>query len=244
MRFFFFSFLLSMSFGVDGYAQGGFVFGFKGGLTLGLQNWNGLEQDPLFKYHGIAFIESLDEANDAFAIFVQAGYHLKGSAIRNRNFFNPISGNVYRPPAREFLFHNLSLTFGGKRKYPYGDAKVYYLLGIRGEYTITTNLDAYQAFNEANPAYSIYPWPFFVNRFNYGVTVGGGVELSFGELMGGLLEFSVNPDFSYQYRQPAIPNVQNPYTGQTTTIPERLIRNISFELSLGLRFLRKVIYVD
>ncbi len=236
--------LLMISLSANVAAQGGFAFGFKGGLTLGIQNWNSIEQDPLFKYHGIAYIETLDEQSEQFAVFVQAGWHVKGSAIRNRNFINPLNGNVYRPPAREFLFNNISLTFGGKRKYPYGAGRFYYLLGIRGDYTVSTNLDEYQQFNEANPAYSIYPWPFFVNRFNYGVTVGGGIEMPFGELAGGLLELTVSPDFSYQYRQPAIPNVQNPYTGQTTTIPERLIRNITFELTLGLRFLRKVIYVD
>ena len=37
----------------------GFAWGIKGGFTLGTQNWNGFERDPLIKYHGILFIESL-----------------------------------------------------------------------------------------------------------------------------------------------------------------------------------------
>ena len=36
------------------------AFGIKGGPTLGVQKWNGFQQDPLIKYHAIAFIESAD----------------------------------------------------------------------------------------------------------------------------------------------------------------------------------------
>ena len=67
--------------GAQGLAQGGFAFGIKGGPTIGLQQWEGFEQDPLFKYHGIAFIESISEEN-AFGVFAQLGYHQKGSMRR------------------------------------------------------------------------------------------------------------------------------------------------------------------
>ncbi len=219
------------------------AFGLKGGLTMGIQNWNGFDQDPLIKYHGIAFVESADETAQ-FSVFAQAGYHLKGSAIRNRNFLNPTTGNFFRPPAQQFIFKNASLTLGGKRKYDISNtAKAYYLFGLRGDYTIGTNLDEYEDLNELNGGL-FYPIDFYVRKWNYGVTLGGGLEVAFGELVGAVLEFTVNPDFSLQYRQPSIANVRDPYTGQNRTISERTIRNITFEVTAGFRFLRKVEYID
>ena len=223
-----------------------YAFGVKGGLTLGVQNWNDFEQDPLIKYHGIAFIESASEGNE-FAIFAQAGYHVKGSAIRNRRFVNRLTGNLFKPPPREFKFNNVSLTLGGKQKFDLGISnKMYYMFGVRGDYTVSTNLGEYTDFNNRNPGYAIYPFdePTFIRDFNYGMTVGGGVEMPFSDYISGVLEFTVNPDFSYQYRQPEIPNVLDPYTGNTRSIRERQIRNITFEVSLGLRFLHIIEYID
>ncbi|MCB0560653.1 MAG: hypothetical protein KDD09_16975 [Phaeodactylibacter sp.] len=240
------SLLILAAMGSQGLAQGS-AFGIKGGLTIGLQQWEGFQQDPLFKYHGIVFIESLTEDN-AFGVFAQLGYHQKGSAIRNRNFFNNISSQTFRPPAREFIFENISLTGGAKQKFPFGngDTKAYYALGIRLDYTIGTNLDIYTRFIEANPAYAIYPIDDtqFIREINYGITLGGGIEIPFSELVGTMIEFTVNPDFSYQYEQPEIPNVLDPYTGNSRSIPQRRIRNLTFELTVGFRFLRKVEYID
>lgn len=219
------------------------AFGIKGGLSMGVQRWNGFEQDPLIKYHGIASVESADETSQ-FALFAQAGYHLKGSALRNRNFFNPLNGEIYRPPAQEFIFRNISMTLGLKRKYELASlVRGYYLMGLRGDYTVSTNLDSYRSINELNNSL-FFPDDFFVQKWNYGMALGGGLELAFSELVGATLEFVINPDFSFQYRQPAIPNVLDPFTGQNRTIPERTIRNLTFEVSAGFRFLRKVVYVD
>lgn len=220
----------------------GTVFGVKGGLTVGIQQWGGFEQDPLLKYHGILSVESADETAQ-FGVFAQLGYHLKGSAIRNRNFID-LNGNPYRPPAQEFIFKNVSLSLGGKRKHDVSaNTKAYYLFGLRGDYTVGTNLDKYEAFNLSNNSL-YFPDNNFVQKWNYGATVGGGFEFAIWELVGALLEFTVNPDFSYQYRQPAIANVRDPYTGQSRTLPERSIRNITFEASVGFRFIRKVEYID
>lgn len=235
--------LLFISLSVNYLSAQGTVFGLKGGLLMGIQKWGGFQQDPLIKYHGIAFVESVD-ASSLFSIFAQAGYHLKGSAIRNRNFFNPINGQYSRPPAQEFVFKNVSLTLGGKNRFVLGDmTKAYYLFGLRGDYTLGTNLDEYKELNELNHSL-FFPDNAFVRKWNYGVTLGGGFEFALGELVGAQIEFTANPDFSFQYKQPAIPNVTDPYTGQQRTIPERTIRNLTFEIGVGFRFLRKVEYID
>lgn len=240
------SLLILAALGAQGQAQG-FAFGVKGGLTIGVQQWEGLEQDPLLKYHGITFIESITEGN-AFGVFAQLGYHQKGSAIRNQFFRNIFNNLPSRQPAREFIFENISLTAGAKQKFPFGEgeSKVYYALGIRLDYTMDTNLDQYTDFNESNPGYAIFPIDDtqFIREINYGITLGGGIEIPFSELVGTLIEFSVNPDFSYQYEQPEIPNVRDPVTGNSRVIPQRRIRNLTFELTVGFRFLRKVEYID
>jgi hypothetical protein len=225
------------------YAQG-FAFGVKGGLTLGVQDWNGFEQDPLFRYHGIVFIESLTE-DTGLTLFAQAGYHVKGSAIRNQIAVGIINSNqVFRLPPTTFEFENISLTAGVKKKYDIGgNKKTYYLFGVRGDYTLGTNLEQYEFFSQFYNTL-IYPINGFVQKFNYGATIGGGFEFPLGELIGATLEFTINPDFSYQYRQPQINAVYNPYTGNNGSISERLIRNITIEATAGFRFLRKIEYVD
>jgi hypothetical protein len=220
------------------FAQGT-AYGLKGGVTIGTQQWNGLERQPLIKYHAAAYIESVTEEDD-FSVFLQLGYHIKGSSLRTQNFFNP----NFNLNARDFQFRNLSLILGGKQKFALGTNRAYYLLGVRVDYTLSTNLEAYQEFNERNPAFAIYPFPGAVNKWNYGVTAGGGIEFPFSELVRGFLEFTIHPDFSRQYSQPQILNVRNPISGQNTSIPERIIRNVTFEVSAGIRFWRKVEYID
>ncbi len=221
----------------------GFYFGLKGGLLIGTQSWNNFDRDPLIKFHGIAFIESYDEAGD-FSLFAQAGLHQKGSAIRGRNFISLSNGETFRPPSQAFVFNNISLTMGGKKKHVLsGNTKWHYMFGMRGDYNISTNLDEYEDLNEANGGL-FFPSDVFVKDITYGVTMGGGLEFSLSEFVGALVEFTVNPDFSFQYKQPEINNVYIPYTGTNGTIRERTIRNITFEITVGFRFLRKVIYVD
>ncbi|HKK73753.1 MAG TPA: hypothetical protein VJ953_01665 [Saprospiraceae bacterium] len=228
-----------------------YAFGVKGGLTVGVQNWgNAFQRDPLFAYHGIAFIETAPEGNE-FALLAQAGYHVKGSAIRTfaSNFVDQ-NGNQRRFPSftQTFEFQNVSLVLGGKQKYPLGssDNRLYYMFGIRGDYTIGTNFDNFDL--EANPLYALlYPIEGFVNKFNYGATLGGGIEVPLGELYGVVLEFTVNPDFSKQYNQPRIDNVINPNPNgsqNTISIRERSITNVTFEVTAGFRFLNIVEYID
>ncbi|MEL6924324.1 MAG: hypothetical protein AAFO94_09770 [Bacteroidota bacterium] len=244
MKRFVFVILLLGMIGFELQAQG-FAFGIKGGPTVGFQNWDGSSRDPLFKYHGILFIESAEEGSP-FSLFAQAGYHIKGSAVRYN--FRPQCidglGNVFDCDFEtlEYQFRNASLTLGGKKRFENNGRNLYYLFGLRGDFTINTNLEDY---NNGRVAYfGGYPLEGFVRKLNYGVTLGGGIEFPISDLVGAMVELTINPDFSRQYFQPPIPNVTNPFNGQSYTIPEREIRNVTLELTVGFRFLRKVIYID
>lgn len=227
LRFFYFAILLFMTLTSSGQS---FHFGPKGGMAINLQQWNNFERDPLFSAFGDVFIESYTEGSTS-SLFAQVGYHTRGSAIRLFSFNGPSFNN-------SFKFNNVSLVAAAKR-YTTNKKKArpYYLLGIRAEYTVSTNLSDFQEFQSL-----FYPIEFYVNKFNYGFTVGGGYDFPFGDLYGGFIEFTISPDVSLQYEQPPIPNVISPFTGQTITISERRIRNISLEITFGMRFLRKVEY--
>ncbi len=225
----------------------GSYFGIKGGLTLATQQWNTFDREPLVGYHGIFSVETLPE-QERFSLFAQVGYHVKGSAIRSTVWGNPFNGGFNGVPARKFEFYNISLSLGAKQRFSeVGNNKIYYLFGIRGDFTVDTNLDEYTDFVERNPTFAgVYPIDSyeFIRRINYGFIAGGGFEFPFSEFVEGVLEFTVNPDFSLQYQQPAIPNVIDPFTGNTRTISERRIRNLTFEITVGARFLRKIEYYD
>ena len=226
---------------------GGYYFGIKGGLSIGFQKWNAFERDPLFRYHGIAFIESATEEN--VGLFAQAGYHIRGSAIRTPVVTIQGISRPFDAFTVPFEFQNVALSIGAKQKFALGlgENKFYYLIGVRGEYTIGTNLRP-DGITEDHPFFFSYPFDEFVNNINYGLIAGGGIEFNISEFVGALIELTVNPDFSKQYNQPEIPNVINPnqFSGGSSniTIRERNIVNTTFELSIGFRFLRRVEYVD
>lgn len=208
-----------------------FIFGPKGGLAIGLQNWNGVERDPLFRYHGDIYMESADNPNNA--LFTQIGYHIRGSAEQVLFFSGP--GNFFQ--RQGFEFRNVVLIMGAKKRFNQEKKnKAYYAFGARIEYTIGTNLDQYAAYG------GYFPVDAFVNKFNYGGSLMLGQEFSFSDALGAFIEINVSPDISKQYDQPQIPNVISPFTGNRVTLSQQTIRNISFELTLGLRILRKVIY--
>ncbi len=209
-----------------------FWFGPKGAVSFNIQNWNGFERDPYLSFNGDIFIETYNEYSRS-SLYSQLGFHTRGSSTRV-NFFNGGSAN------QSFQFDNLVLEIGAKQKLTSKtNSGPYYLVAVRGEYTLGTNLGEYVRFNSA-----FYPIEDFVRKFNYGITVGGGWEFEFSELIGGLIEFTVNPDLSNQYEQQAIPNIINPFNNQTVTLRERKVRNLSFEIKFGMRFMRKVEYID
>lgn len=243
-NFLFFSFSLSISAISQGYA-----FGIKSGLTVATQKWDAsFQREPYLTYHASAFIETYSK-EDQFTLFAQAGYHKKGSSIRTfRQVIQTPTGFAEFPGLRTpFEFGNASLILGAKQKYDFKkSSKLYYLIGVRGDYTIHTQLRP-DGVDQSNSYFFIYPFDEFVNKFNYGATVGGGIQFNFSELVGGIIELSIHPDFSRQYNQPEIRNVRNPNPlsqNSLTSIPERQIVNTTLELSLGLRFLHKIIYID
>lgn len=216
-------------------AQGGFYFGPKGGMVLGFQNWNNFQRDPLFAYCGDVFIESLDP-NRKGSLFASIGYHVRGSAVR------VINNNAGFRYSQGFRFNNLSLMVGAKKKFrKTGNWDSFYHIGIRGEYNLGTDFGERGANLQTA---GFFPFEELTNKFTYGISGGAGVEYFMSEFVSPFVEFTISPDLSFQYKQGAIGNVTNPYTGQATTLPEREIRNLSIELTVGFKFLRKVIYVD
>ncbi len=224
-------------------AQGAF-FGVKGGLSAGSQKWNNFSRSFLYRGHIAATVESNSETSNR-DFYAQLGYHQRGSTLRSGGIFTR-NGVRFRPPNQEFIFNNISLGFGVKQKL-YGQSVIvpFYSLGLRAEYTIGTNIGD---FDQNQPQfYSTYFFETFVQKFVYGVSAGGGIEYPFSEFVEGILEISVHPDIGPQYDQLfPIENVANPRNpgGPPITLPARQVRNFTLEISVGIRFLRKVVYIE
>jgi hypothetical protein len=216
---------------------------FNAGPSLGLQKWdNGGDRQILFAYHASLAVESVDHENDRSSLFAQFGYHVKGSANRLRFFFQ---GGDVETFTEEFRYNNLSLLLGAKQKFPFGAdgrSRYFYFGGLRGDYTLSTNIDELASRNIYTFAY--YPQIGAMSRWMVGLTIGGGLQFEFSELVGGQISLSVNPDLTSQINQPPA-RLSDPFNpGQSIDIGARRVRNTTLELSLGLRLLRKVVYVD
>jgi len=211
----------------------GFFFGPKLGPTIGTQNWSGFERRAMLNYHGAFFIESLDRDFKG-CFFGQLGYHSRGSGL-----------NVFRiggvTSSQSFVFRNISLMAGAKKRLLTKTLKTpYYFVGVRAEYQLSNNIADIQE-RYASP---FFPVPEYINKFVYGISFGGGIEFLGSEFVHPAIELTISPDLSFQYQSPMIPNVVNPFNNQPTTLPERSIRNITIELSLVVRFMRRVVLID
>ncbi len=220
---------------IDLSAQG-FAWGLKAGPSLGFQLWQpNADRGALFRYHAAAYIESLD-AENRYSIYAQLGYHLRGSTVRFQ-FVDFNTGERFQEREAN-TFGNLALQAGVKQKFNAGQggSSVFYLLGLRGEYNLTNNLpeSSDQIFYHSGTLFKE-----FVNDFVFGVSLGGGIEFPFSDYIGGMIEISVNPDFSRQFNQQGDLNLINPFFPQNTVfIPARSIRNLTLELTFAIRFLR------
>lgn len=198
--------------------------GFKGGLSVGTQSWNGQDRDPMLGYH-LDYVYERFQTED-FSLVMQLGYHQRGSAVRSQ--FRDLSGNLIRFNARN-LFHNAVLMLGAKNTLPneLAGGQLYYLLGARVEYTIDDSVSTAQNFSR------------FVRHINYGVTAGGGATFEVGERYQLFVELQVAPDFSQQIYAPPGRYVAN-YNGNTVfvNLQEQKVINLSLELSIGLKLLR------
>lgn len=221
-----------------------YFFGIKGGPSMGYQKWETFNQSPVLTYHVASFIESYSESNPLNVLYAQFGFHNRGSALRGALSYS-YDNIIYRVPTRRFIFKNLSLGLGAKRKQELKDnLKSFYSFGLRAEYTLGTNLSKFEIFNQRQ-SFPYYPDNLFVKKFTYGAHVAGGLEFYFSELVEGLFEVSINPDLSNQYDQPQIGSIIDPYRpSNTITIKRRRIKNVTIEVTFGLRFMRKVEYVD
>ncbi len=217
----------------------GFYFGPKGGLTLANQNWDGYQRRPLFNYHASMFIESFDPYYRG-SLFGQLGYQSRGSSLTVNN----ISGGFNF--SEGLVFNNLVATLGVKKRIQLTsfNSTPYYYVAVRGEYNISNNTEDIQERFSSSAASLFYPLPIYVNSFVYGITFGGGFEFVGTDYVFPAVEFTVSPDLSFQYRSPDGIPVINPFNGQSTTLPERKIRNVTFEISLVLKFKREVILLD
>mgnify|MGYP001297520112 CR=1 FL=1 len=221
-------------FGISTATSQSFWFGAKSGLGLNRQQWSNFNRQFIATAFGDALIESYDE-EETNTLYAMLGYHLRGSGIR----FTQFQG--YTTQTNGYIFRNLVLELGVKRALgDYGDKyRPYYIMAVRGEYTLSTNLDEFVGYDTR-----YFPHNDFVNKFNYGITFGAGYEWTTSNYQKVFLELAINPDVSYQYDQPALSNVRNPYTGTKENLSPVRVRNLSFEIKVGVKFLRKVTYID
>lgn len=229
MRPFFIFFLLTSPFWLSGQS---FYFGPKVGPGLGFQKWNETDNDALFTLNADVFIESAPiEGTNIF--YSSLGWRTRGSSWRFSSA-NPFDVNSF-----DFKFRNIVLELGAKKMLTKNKSQApYYFIGIRGEYTASTNLSEYDQWNSL-----YFPNKSFVKNFVYGLSFGGGYEFGFREFTRFFVEFGLHPDISQQYYQPPIASVVDPFfPGQTRTLQERVVRNLSFELKFAMKFLRKVEY--
>lgn len=236
--------IVILSFNFSSLFAQSYFFGIKGGPSMGYQKWETFNQSPVITYHVASFIESYSESNPLNVLYAQLGFHNRGSALRGALSYS-YDNIIYRVPTRKFIFKNLSLGLGAKRKQDIRyNIKSFYSFGLRAEYTLGTNLSKFEIFNQRQ-SFPYYPDNLFVKKFTYGASVAGGFEFYFSELVEGLFEVSVNPDLSNQYDQPEIGSIIDPYhPSNTITIKRRRIKNVTVEVTFGIRFMRKVEYVD
>jgi len=231
------SFLTAQEEEVDPNNVKGFYFGPKLGLSLGTQNWNGYERQPMVNYHFALFTESLDPDLRG-SLYAQLGYHARGSGLRVQFI------NVGSSSNQAFVYRNLSLGLGVKKRLVTPALSTpYYFVGIRGEYNLNNNLREISERFSSSASSLFYPFEEFVRKITYGITFGGGFEFYGGEFVQPAIEFNISPDLSFQYVSEATA-VINPFNGQTTTLQAESIRNVTFEISLVVRFLKEVIYID
>lgn len=201
------------------------------GPSLSNQRVSGFSREPFLRYHGYVSVESTSEINPN-ALYARLGYHIKGSAVNIRNFYD-VDGNQYEGSSYAMEFHNLSVSLGIKQRRELGNKFYHYGFGIRGDYNIKTDFDLlFKGLEGAQ------------NKFTYGVNVDVGLESPLSELISVILEVGFSPDFAYQMFIPPQYTGYNYPDGSQVILPETKLTNVVIEARLGFRFWNKVIYTD
>ena len=129
-------------------------------------------------------------------------------------------------------FHNISLEAGMKKFFLKQQLKAYYGMGVRVEYTVKQQLQfLYQQYEP------------FVQKINYGFSVKVGTELELSKFTMGGLEINIAPDISRQIWVRGVRFI-DPRTNMISPQNEQSVRNLTIEISLYLRFLQIIEYID
>ncbi len=232
-------FLLVISFTC--YGQG-YYWGMKGGLALGTQSWNGANQrNPLFSYQGDLFYETFSEEGSS-AFFMSSGLHVRGSKIitQSGSYIDQSGKTVFYPSSSiSFQFRNITAILGIKKYFTSKYKRLYYDFGLRGEYNVSNNLSDDNGFIRSGYDASEEN----VNKFVYGLTLGGGIDIPINEKVSTFFEIGFNQDLSKQYYSLS-KKAYDPYNKTFYVVPEQTIRNFSVDITFGIKFLRKNEYID
>ena len=213
----------------------GYAWGVKVGPSLITQKWKSYNRALTTQYHADIFIDSYNEES-ANSLYGQLGYHIRGSS--DRSAYHIINGQSFKTHVNKYLFENIVLELGFKKRNLWQD-KITSILGfgIRGEYTIGTNLNEFEAINDQYtlPVYAIDA---FVKPFNYGMSLLAGIEYPIADLYEIFATLSFAQDFSRQYYQPPVPGFFNDQYGNRRSIGDVTAYNTSIELSVGIRIYR------
>jgi hypothetical protein len=210
-----------------------YAFGVKAGPSLATQKWNGFGgREPLIRPQLDLFIESHSNVSKS-SLFLQLGHHTRGSALRFFAYHDPVNNTDIKSQTSNIQFKNIVLGLGAKRRVDFGSGYAYYMIGLRGEYTYDTKMGGYLVAFEG-----------LENKFLVGALFGGGYEMPFGRFVSGILEASINPDFSKQLFLAPQPTGYTDNNGNEIILREQNVSNVSIEISVGLRFLREIIYYD
>ncbi len=199
--------------------------GVKGGLTIGTQRWNGQDREALFSYNAAYVFESYTSSNK-FSYLVELGYHVKGSAVRTN--YNDLAGNSRQITTRN-KFGQAGLLLGAKSllDVEFAGGNVYYMIAGRLEYTVMDSIETIANLSR------------YINRINYGITVGGGLEFKLADKILGFIEVQISPDFSQQIFMPPGNYIAN-YAGNTVLVQfqEQKVMNTVVEITAGFKFQR------
>ncbi|NOT37003.1 MAG: hypothetical protein HOP11_06465 [Saprospiraceae bacterium] len=205
-------------------------YGIRGGLGLSSQRWaSGSDRDPLLTYHGDFTIDIESEKGNVF--YIATGYHQRGSAIIFSRFVDQ-NGNTQPGGSFGMKFHNVGLEIGVKKARKLESWKVLYGVGARVEYNAKTQIDVFPEYTD------------FIVRTTAGLSLHGSVERNLNKFVVFGLEGRVSPDFTRQIYVPPGTPYFDPTTGGVRNGPEQSIRNFGIELSLTLKFLQIIEYIE